>query len=299
MPRMSRIPEENNCSPTGTSHNSTSKSTLTNSMTAPKHEQIQLHSWGQFQAQMERMEAKMEEVLERQLDLIYHLKHQLQVMDVEIDSLLMQDNSHQGSPGESREAPLPTLHLPKPFKGDADQFDNFMIQCKRCYQVLSKMYHNDYLKVALITSLLEDDALTWAYRYLVNDDPILYDLTNFTTAFTKAFQDKNRGKRATRLLGELKLTGSIPDFNTKFRNLSHQTNWPDTVLQSHYYDAMPNNMKHRLTYLPRPMDIYDLMFQATEVWDGLQQCKGYRPPLSQDKPKHKLSTVTLRPWPAG
>ncbi|CAK6981705.1 gag polyprotein, partial [Scomber scombrus] len=113
------------------------------------------------------------------------------------------------SPVQAHPQSEPNLVSPRPFDGDFNRCRGFLAQCGLLFTHQPSRYSSDGSRIALVMSLLVDEALSWAIAAVEGNLSLATDYAQFKREFQAVFDHPVDGKdAASRLLG---LSDAIKD----------------------------------------------------------------------------------------
>ena len=174
-------------------------------------------------------------------------------------------------PAPQQPQPEPSLVSPRPFNGNFDQSKGFLAQCELLFTHQPSKYSSDGSKIALVMSLLVDDALSWAIAAVENNPVFTTDYSQFKSEFRAVFDHPADGQDASsRLLVIRQGSRSVAQYTLQFRILAAESRWNDQALLSVYRKGLNDSIKD-LIVRDSPTSLSELISLALMMDTRLQE----------------------------
>lgn len=168
----------------------------------------------------------------------------------------------------------PVVSLPAKFDGNKYYARDFINQVKLIFQLQPSRYHNDYVKVGFIGTLLTGSAASWFSPFLEQNSPVLSSFDLFIQEFNAAFGDFDRAIVAANEIRALTQgQKSASDYASKFRQISSDLNWGEQALIDQFRRGLRNDVKDLMITLPYPSNLNEAVAYAVRCDNRLAERK--------------------------
>lgn len=194
---------------------------------------------------------------------------------------------------QSRE---PKVASPAFFSGNRKDSRNFLLQLKNVFLVQPARFTSEVNKVSYAISYLRDVAFDWVSPYLESNAALLRDFNEFEKAFTVAFGDIDRKRRAEKeLLALRQKNRSVSTIVSEFQRLAFETHMNDEALFPLFYNTLNDDVKDEICKVARPSTIEEYYRLAIGIDNRLFERKRERRFGTRFTPQVQK---TIKPFPA-
>lgn len=211
---------------------------------------------------------------------------------------------------EPKTSPPPTFDGTKP-----RECRPFLNHCRINFQTQPSRFRTEQAKVFYTIGYLRGPAFELVAPFLDDDRqhtrPAWLDsFAAFATSLNSVFGVIDEAQQAERQLRDLRQTGSVSQYYTRFFALTPLLDWDDSALRSQFYFGLKPAIKDELTHHERPSTLEELKALAIRVdnrlFERLQERRNERdmgtavgnrnprfnaPPLSSLPPVSRTTTV--------
>jgi len=170
----------------------------------------------------------------------------------------------------------PNIVSPRPYDGDFNRCRGFLAQCELLFTHQPSRYSSDGSKIALVMSLLVDEALSWAIAAVEGNPALTNDFSLFKREFQAVFNHPVDGKdAASRLLVIRQGSRTVAQYTLEFRILAAESRWEANALLCVYRKGLSDAIKD-LIVRDSPETLNDLISLALQMDSRLQERRADR-----------------------
>ena len=200
------------------------------------------------------------------------------------------------SPAPLHSQSEPNIVSPRPYDGDFNRCRGFLAQCELLFTHQPSRYSSDGSKIALVMSLLVDEALSWAIAAVEGNPALINDFSLFKREFQAVFNHPVDGKdAASRLLVIRQGSRTVAQYTLEFRILAAESRWDANALLCVYRKGLSDAIKD-LIVRDSPEALNDLISLALQMDARLQERRAdraYRNSPRQPPSRPAMETPTM------
>jgi hypothetical protein len=172
---------------------------------------------------------------------------------------------------------------PDPYYGDRAKLRNYLVTVRLNFKLNPNMFVLESSKVMYAANLLRGAAFNWFEPRLTDwlgshstkeeeTTRLFNSFDRFEDKLKEVFGNVDEQRTAERNLQQLKQTGSITEYHSRFQQLSARVSWDDSALASAFYYGLKPEIKEKFMPAP-PTELATLCHQAIQYGNRIHELK--------------------------